>query len=140
MTYTGISRKLIRPSRNFTLKDIENEVVKLCGQGSHKNIIPLLAHGQLPNMPFYYLDMELCDLDLEAFIHNPWKVRMEERMKVHLPHFVPDLVPLLGLLQIRDIMKDITSGLQFVHSKGEVHRDLKPSNGNSLIHPSAAYL
>src|SRR5271155_3092033 len=30
-------------------------------------------------------------------------------------------------------MKQITSGLAFIHSKGEVHRDLKPCNGESFL-------
>jgi serine/threonine protein kinase len=102
--------------------------VKLCSQGTHKNIVALLAHGELPGMQFYFLDMELCDLDLQAYIRPQWKALLENRVN-DLPPAIPDLLPILGFLQIRDIMRDITSGLAYIHSKGEVHRDIKPSNG-----------
>jgi len=45
------------------------------------------------------------------------------------PHAIPDLFPILGILQIRDVMGDVSRGIVFVHANGEVHRDLKPSNG-----------
>ena len=82
--------------------------MKLCSQGSHKNIVALLAHGDLPGMQFYFLDMELCDLDLQAYIRLQWKEFLENRVN-DLPLAIPDLLQILGFLQVRDIMRDITS-------------------------------
>jgi len=59
-------------------------------------------------MQFYFLDMELCDLDLQAYIRPQWKELLENRVN-DLPLAIPDLLQILGFLQVRDIMRDITS-------------------------------
>jgi serine/threonine protein kinase len=70
--------------------------------------------------------MELCDLNLQTYINRKWTSTMEMLM----PYFtIRDVPPKLKLAQIWSIMEDIASGLDFIHSQGEVHRDLKPSNG-----------
>lgn len=80
-------------------------------------------------MPFYFIDMELCDLDLGTYIEAPWKTRLNETLMGYLPDERDKLLPILGLLQIREIMKDITRAIVFIHLENEVHRDLKPPNG-----------
>jgi len=57
---------------------------------------------------FYFVDMELCAIDLQKFLQ--------------IPTFT-------GESNIWKIMFQIASGVQFVHDKGLVVRDLRPSRG-----------
>jgi len=45
-------------------------IKNLCEPGAHVNIVQVLAHGQLPNAPYYFIDMELCDWNLHNYSHN----------------------------------------------------------------------
>ena len=101
------------------LKGYENQVraiKKLCGQGAHPNIVAVLKWGPLAGSPYYLLDMELCDMNLERYIGS-------------LPHFVKTAPSSVKSSQIWNIMRQIANGRVFIHSHGEVHRDLKPRNG-----------
>jgi serine/threonine protein kinase len=49
-----------------------------------------------------------------------------------LPRFVKTASSLVKSSQIWNIMRQITSGIAFIHSHEEVHRDLKPRNSISL--------
>jgi serine/threonine protein kinase len=80
-------------------------------------------------MPYHFLDMELCDLNLEKFIEYDWKESSAKRISGSLVNVV-EVLPILRLLQIREIMKDMTRGLAYIHSRKEIHRDLTPRNGN----------
>jgi serine/threonine protein kinase len=48
------------------------------------------------------------------------------------PRYVEDVDPNLAAAQIWNIMKQIASGVLFIHEHGEVHRDLKPANSIRL--------
>lgn len=55
--------------------------------------------------------------------------------KLDSEYFSPDLPPSISTVSpsfkpilLWTIMKQIASGVAFIHSHGEVHRDLKPSN------------
>jgi serine/threonine protein kinase len=71
--------------------------------------------------------MELCALNLDAYIQRKWTTRVLEG----LPQFVKvDTLPIEHQLeQIRLILSNITNGVAFLHSRKTVHRDLKPANG-----------
>jgi serine/threonine protein kinase len=129
------ARKLLRPSGSYTMKDVENEVravAKLCSPGTHKNIVLVLRTGKLPHMPFYYIDMELCDLNLERFIKREWRATMTERFQNSESMVdVEQLLPIVRLLQLRDIMRAVSGGVAFIHAKHEIHRDLKPRNSST---------
>jgi serine/threonine protein kinase len=86
-----------------------------------------LGHGKLPRSTFYYVDMELCQLDLDQYIRNLWPPSVIGRSRYFM-HAETDM-KLIWMT-----MSDIASGLSFIHSLDEVHRDLKPQNGlfNSL--------
>jgi serine/threonine protein kinase len=63
----------LRPFSNVTQKDIEvevNAITKLSTSGGHSNIVAILAHGTLPDSNYYYIDMELCDFNLEHYIYK----------------------------------------------------------------------
>jgi len=46
------------------------------------------------------------------------------------PRFIEPAPP--SLIQIWNIMSQITNGVMFIHDEGEIHRDLKPQNGITL--------
>ena len=98
---------------------------KLCGPGAHRNIVQVLNHGQLLNAPYYYIDMEFCDLNLHDYIHqntNP------EAAQSTIPYFTRGTGS-ASSLQIWVVMSHIAAGVEYVHRKGHVHRDIKPANG-----------
>jgi serine/threonine protein kinase len=77
-------------------------------------------------MPFYYIDMELCQGNLEDFIKGNTPHRFD-LSNIHRLLNVSER----GVWGIWDIMEQITNGIVFIHACGEVHRDLKPRNGTS---------
>ena len=66
--------------------------------------------------------MELCDLTLEDYIY-------EDSPDV-APCFIRNVSSSLKEMQIWNVMKQIVSGVEFIHLYNEVHRDLKPRNSN----------
>jgi serine/threonine protein kinase len=101
--------------------------MKLCASDYDGHIVTLLNQGQLSNSSYFYLDMELCDFNLENYIQQQWEQSMQEK----IPCFTNDdmLGSQLKIAQIWNIMTDLSSGVAFIHLKGEIHRDLKPRNG-----------
>ena len=109
---------------------MENElraVDKLCKPGPQKNIVTALRHGKLPQTSYYFLDMELCDMNLETHIRQEWPPTVEGTK----PHFSKDVTPENRRDEVIKIMKDIAGGVSYIHRQGEIHRDLKPRNGMS---------
>jgi len=107
-----------------------NAIKKLCGPGAHVNIVQVLAHGQLPNAPYflYFIDMELCDLNLHDYIHRKPTAELSKSM--------PRIIRGMGsasALQIWVVMSQIAAGVEYIHRKGHVHRDIKPANGAALV-------
>lgn len=102
-------------------------VSKLCmNSNTHQNIVSVLAFGKLSHF-LYYIDMELCDLNLERWIYGKWDQNTAKR----LPHLTVELPPRARMGQVWDIMEDITRAVAFIHDEHEIHRDLKPSNGTT---------
>ena len=88
---------------------IQNEhraVVKLC-RDSNKHLVAVYSLGKFTDSSQYFIDMELCDMNLEQYIQTS-PVEID---------------------RIWEIMKDISDGVTFIHNHNEVHRDLKPRNG-----------
>lgn len=72
-----------------------------------------VLHARTPvDTKYYFLDMELCSIDLQKFLHT---------------------TNFKGEGNIWKIMLQIASGVEFVHKKGIVVRDLKPSRGTSVL-------
>jgi len=109
-------------------KEIENEarvIEKLGAKGGHRNIIAVLSHGWLSD-DRYYFDMEMCILNLEDYISG--NIKSVLGISKYIDPLFKDKS--LQCLSLWGITKQITSGLDFIHSHGELHRDLKPRNGN----------
>ena len=89
------------------------------------HIIAILQHGKLKRQKrYYFIDMELCDFNLEGYrlgksisSLEAWEtIRSQGRVKYCTI----------------DIMKQIVEGLVFIHAHEEVHRDLTPQNGKFM--------
>ena len=109
---------------------VEKEVTalrKLGHEGGHSNIVSVRDIGELINSPFYFIDMEICDLNLAQYIHRLTPITPSES----IPYFVKDASPPLKVQQIWNIVRQIANGLKYMHSLNMVHRDLKPANGGS---------
>jgi serine/threonine protein kinase len=102
---------------------VENEIraiAKLCVH-RHENIVQVFEHGRVPGFPYYFIDMELCDVDLSAYIDGKGAgALLAKRIDPALSE---------GMTAIWEILKDITDGLIFIHELKEIHRDMKPRNG-----------
>jgi serine/threonine protein kinase len=125
LTWKAFARKLLnRPaSSQVSVKDEMEAIRKVIRKGSHVHIVEVLDLGQLPNSTMYFIDMELCDMKLNNYIHTPTPPSES------LPYFIKDGPAPLKALQVWNIMKQIASGIQYMHSLSLIHRDLKPANG-----------
>lgn len=139
------ARKMIMSS-NFTRDAVNIEAEfhaydEFLKKTSHPNIIHVFNRGSycIPNMPItvHFIDMQLCDLDLHDYIHQPESRRYVDRINSSSAtngcKFVTEDADLLSKAQnIWAIVLDIASGLEAVHSHNLVHRDLKPQNSKSF--------
>ena len=112
-------------------KLVEHEgriIKKICEQGAHSNIVAVLKLGELRNTSYYFIDMELCDLNLDDYIHR--KIPLSPCDS--LPYFISNALPSIKAQQIWNIMRQLASGVNYLHTLNTVHRDLKPTNDRPL--------
>ena len=102
----------------------EFRAIDLLRNSSHPNIVEVIEHGELEYMSRYFIDMELCDLNLQCYIYGDWNPVVLQEM----PYFTGDLPPKMKAAQIWSMMRDVTNGLIHIHSLDQVHRDIKPQN------------
>ena len=108
-----------------------------CESSGHENIIAIIGSGRLSSSKWFYIDMELCDLDLNAYI---WEKSSRGLIVDGAAEdcgtndvFVPyDCSFPLNMRNTYKIMSHIAHGLAFIHMQGLAHRDLKPRNGTSI--------
>lgn len=106
-------------------------IEKLFSNGAlHDNLVTVIAHGKLQGVPFYYIDMELCEGNLEEYIRGNQRQKFEQYNNPRLLNLSNCDCPVGS---IWDVVEQIASGIQFIHSCGEVHRDLKPRNGTTTV-------
>jgi len=120
------ARKLVRQFAAISESDIQNEIRaidKLCGNAC-KYLVMVFRHGKLKNTSYYFIDMELCDLDLKDYILGNW-----HGINGLMSPFFRRGNQESEMENIWGIMRQISEGLVFIHSQTEVHRDLKPTNG-----------
>jgi serine/threonine protein kinase len=131
------ARKLISVFGQVTKEDIENELrayEDFLKHTNHPNIIKVFNRGwYIVQRPFHFIDMELCDLDLHDYIHEPGSRSLVDGTNdVNATNdckFVTADAALLSKAQnIWSIATDIANGLDAIHSHTLVHRDLKPRN------------
>jgi serine/threonine protein kinase len=100
---------------------------RLC-KSEHRNIIRIFEHGRVGDGAFYFIDMELCDINLEEYLEGTktgirglldWKTAEAEGQCLFL---------------LVAIMQQLLNGLAFIHGKDEVHRDLAPP----IVPPSSS--
>ena len=109
--------------RNEDIKNEARVIAKLCEQGCHPNIVTVLRIG-IAKIPCYFIDMELCDINLKDSIYSKPDLPV-----IHtISEYVQDGLSSVKEAQKWNIIKHIGSRVAFVHSHNEVHRDLKPSN------------
>jgi serine/threonine protein kinase len=78
---------------------------------------------------YYYIDMELCDINLDDYIHGDRNVIFLTTRGFASNVFVAKECSLLEKMRnLWTIMIHISQGLEFIHQNGQVHRDLKPRN------------
>jgi serine/threonine protein kinase len=133
-TEKAFARKLLHIPR-IKRQQIEYEaraIRKICGKGSHSRIVEILKLGELQNTDYYFIDMELCDLNLGEYIYRSTPPNPSES----IPYFIKNAPPPLKAQQIWNIMIQIAGGVKYMHSLNVVHRDLKPANGRCLSIPN----
>ena len=112
----------------ITEEDIYNEmraVRKLC-TGSNKHVVEVYQQGRLaPDSAFYFIDMELCSINLLQYIKGSTPTLTIPEWKI--PSQLEDILNLI------DITTQILKGLGFIHLQNEVHRDLNPGNGMRFL-------
>jgi serine/threonine protein kinase len=122
------ARKIVRLIDQRAKSDFEAEahvVSKLCQPGAHDNIVGVMQHGFLNNNLYGFFDMELCQLNLDAYIRSERDPSLLQQMQ-HLT-----INKETKLVKAMSIMIQIADGVSYFHRNGQVHRDLKPSNGNA---------
>ena len=126
-TYKSIARKLISIEKPQDIEDYRNEVdaMKTLCNKSHTNMIQYIRHGTIVSDSIYFIDMELCDIDLSQYIKGTHSVTGVHGLPVWNKEN-PDI------FLITAIMQQLLSGLAFMHKEDKVHRDLDPRNGKVL--------
>src|SRR5438876_20213 len=87
------------------------------------NIVRVFKHGHLPQS-YYYIDMELCDLNLDVYLYQQWTPQLCK----DVPYFTNNLPQHKRMDQVLTILRHIASGVAFIHENDQIHRDLKPRN------------
>ncbi|MEP6779221.1 MAG: protein kinase, partial [Gemmatimonadaceae bacterium] len=79
--------------------------VSLAARLQHPHIVPLLATGQIGELPYYIM----------PFVEG-------DSLRARLSHGE------LPIAEVISILRDVAKALDYAHSKGVTHRDIKPDN------------
>jgi serine/threonine protein kinase len=120
------------------MKDILAEahaIKKLQSGVKCENLVTILGQGWLQGSSAYYIDMELCDANLEQYIQGKFLIYESSEN----PRFFGATIKERGVWNTWDIMEQICIGIEFIHACKQVHRDLKPRNGKLSVKYSNAH-
>ena len=124
------ARKIIRLYGDVTEQDVKNEmraVVSLCMcHNPHENLITVFKCGCLFS-PCYYIDMELCEFNLEVWIHCQKDAEKAKSLSI-------TTTEQSRMAEVCKIMQDVINGVMYIHLQKQIHRDLKPRNGITSLH------
>jgi serine/threonine protein kinase len=113
------ARKIIR----LDDEGIENEIrtmKQLCTTG-HENIVQVYQQDVLRLTTFYFIDMELCDINLDEYLQGRRDLHSLFEWKIAEGH---------GPFLTYTILQEILAGLIFIHDSEDAHMNLHPRNGN----------
>src|SRR5215472_8148461 len=98
--------------------DIEKEVHAIdtiCSTG-HRNIVQILEHGWFKSGFYYFIDMELCALNLDDYIYRKQEYSRHAFELANEPTFVVENASVHSKLRNLWIIIDhIAQGLEFIH-------------------------
>ena len=90
-----------------------------------------MKYGKLHEpSPSYFVDMELCDINLEQYIYRKQEWNALRILSPDSKYFTIESNSILKFMEILAIGEQIVSGIAHIHDVEEVHRDLKPTNGD----------
>ena len=101
-------KRLIRTSNSLAAKEIKHLL------SSDENAHVVRYFGKEESQHFTYIALERFTTSLDQFIERPMQY--------------PDLVQLPEGFDVKDALRQITDGVQHLHSLKLVHRDIKPQN------------
>ncbi|CAL8116804.1 unnamed protein product [Orchesella dallaii] len=111
-TNREVAIKRVNAFNDIEKNCIANEIENLRECDSHENIIRFFAPIEKPN--FVYVVLELCDMTLKQWIGNQSSIQIQQR----------------------EVLRQITLGLEFVHSKNILLLGMKPENVLLTRNPS----
>jgi len=101
-------KRLIRSSNSLAAKEIKHLL------SSDENPHVVRYFGKEESQSFTYIALELFTTSLDQFIERPLQY--------------PNLIKLPEGFDVKDCLRQITDGVQHLHSLKLVHRDIKPQN------------
>lgn len=114
-------RKIVRIDSDEQRNVANNELraIRLLCDGRNDHIIRVFNTEThfAGNLEYAIIDMDLCDWNLDQYIQGMWTFGL-----LHTSQELRDA-------QLWNIVRQISKGLAYIHSRNQVHRDMKPPNG-----------
>ncbi|KAJ9654629.1 bifunctional endoribonuclease/protein kinase ire1 [Neophaeococcomyces mojaviensis] len=101
-------KRLVKTANSLAEKEIRHLV------SSDQNPHVIRYHGKEESPSFFYIALDKFETSLDQF--------------VEFPERYPSLVPPTKGYDVKDALRQITQGVQHIHSLKLVHRDIKPQN------------